>query len=128
LNEWYTKNLGINIDEKYGLGIIPWSDRKTDNGAATAWKSAEDTTQWFGPSKADFMINYTVDNMADIFERLKANKANILEGPGCHEKRPEAYENGKFLWVLDPDGNKVELWEPKKWDPKNKEDCAISSD
>ena len=60
------------------------------------------------------MINYRVDNMDEMLEQLRAGGVQIHQGP-------ESHENGKFAWVIDPDGNKVELWEPKIFDAKNKE-------
>ncbi len=59
------------------------------------------------------MINYRVDDLSGMIERLKEAGVKIWEGP-------ESYENGKFAWIMDPDGNKVELWEPMIWDEKNK--------
>ncbi len=60
------------------------------------------------------MINYRVDDMDGMLAQLTAGGVAIHQGP-------ERHENGRFTWVIDPDGNKVELWEPKNWDPKNKE-------
>jgi predicted enzyme related to lactoylglutathione lyase len=59
------------------------------------------------------MINYRVDNLDEMLEQLKANGVEIVKGP-------EPAENGKFAWIMDPDNNKVELWEPMEWDEKNK--------
>ena len=59
------------------------------------------------------MINYRVDNMEDLLAELKRNGVEILKGP-------ESEENGKFAWIMDPDGNKVELWEPMLSHPDNK--------
>jgi predicted enzyme related to lactoylglutathione lyase len=59
------------------------------------------------------MINYRVDNMTELLAQLQKNGVEILKGP-------ESHENGKFAWIVDPDGNKVELWEPMAWDEKNK--------
>ena len=59
------------------------------------------------------MINYRVDDMAGLIAKLQTSGVKILKGP-------ESYENGKFAWIMDPDGNKIELWEPKIWDGKNK--------
>ena len=59
------------------------------------------------------MINYRIDNMDEMIAQLKAGGISIHQGP-------EYAENGAFLWIIDPDGNKVELWEPKIWDDKNK--------
>ena len=59
------------------------------------------------------MINYRVDDLDGILARLRVAGTTIVQGP-------ESHENGRFAWVLDPDNNKVELWEPKLWDDKNK--------
>ncbi len=67
---------------------------------------------WFEPSLSSFMINYRIDDMEGMIAQLKNGGVEILKGP-------ESHENGKFVSLLDPDGNKVELWEPKNWDEKN---------
>ena len=59
------------------------------------------------------MINYRVDDLGEMLAQLRAGGIEVVQGP-------EAHENGRFAWVVDPDGNKVELWEPKAWDEKNK--------
>ena len=79
----------------------------------TAWHVAKPDTKWFAPSDAPFMINYRVDDLGELLANLRAAGVEVLKGP-------ESHENGKFAWIVDPDGNKVELWEPKLWDEKNK--------
>jgi predicted enzyme related to lactoylglutathione lyase len=59
------------------------------------------------------MINYRVDNLDELLDQLKQNGVEIISGP-------QSEENGKFAWIMDPDNNKVELWEPMMWDEKNK--------
>ena len=59
------------------------------------------------------MINYRVDNMDEMLAQLKRNGVEIVKGP-------DSEENGRFTWILDPDGNKVELWEPRAWDEGHK--------
>ena len=59
------------------------------------------------------MINYRVDNLDEMIAQLRAGGVEITSGP-------ESHENGKFAWIMDPEGNKVELWEPMLWDEKNK--------
>ena len=113
LGEWYSKNLGIKL-EPWGGAVLNWTDDKSDDKGLTVWNAADKDTKWFSPSSASFMINYRVDNMAEMLAQLTQNGVEILKGP-------ESHENGKFAWVLDPDGNKVELWEPMAWDDKNKE-------
>lgn len=107
LADWYEKNLGLQIDARIGVAIINWSDDKAKEHGVTAWRTFPKDTDNFEPSKSDFMINYRVDSIDKIHERLKANGVNILKGP-------ESYDYGKFLWIMDPEGNKVELWEPQK--------------
>lgn len=112
LAEWYQKNLGLSL-EPWGGAILRWKDDTAEDGGGTAWHVKENNPDEFAPSQSSFMINYRIDDMGKMVEQLKANGVPILKGP-------ESHENGKFLWVVDPDGNKVELWEPKIWDEKNK--------
>ena len=112
LAEWYSHNLGIKL-EPCGGAVLNWPvDTAVDRGL-TVWNVADKDTNWFNPSAASFMINYRIDNMAEMLTQLQRNGVEILKGP-------ESHENGKFAWIVDPDGNKVELWEPMAWDEKNK--------
>jgi predicted enzyme related to lactoylglutathione lyase len=77
------------------------------------WHIAEKESKWFSPSDSSFMINYRVDDLDEMVAQLRSRGVEILQGP-------ESHENGKFAWVMDPDGNKVELWEPMIWNDKNK--------
>lgn len=112
LSEWYQKNLGIEL-EAWGGAILKWPDDKADDGGLTVWNAADHDTKWFSPSDASFMINYRVDNMDEMLAQLSSNGVDVIQGP-------ESHENGKFAWIMDPDGNKVELWEPSAWDEKNR--------
>jgi predicted enzyme related to lactoylglutathione lyase len=112
LAEWYRQNLGVQF-EPWGGAILRWTDDTSEDRGLTVWHVAEKSTEWFSPSSASFMINYRIDNMSDMLAQLKRNGVEILKGP-------ESHENGKFAWVLDLDGNKVELWEPMPWDEQNK--------
>jgi predicted enzyme related to lactoylglutathione lyase len=112
LSEWYSKNLGIPL-ESWGGAILKWTDDKADDNGLTVWNAAAADTQWFSPSPSSFMINYRIDSMTEMVAQLKQNGVELLKGP-------ESAENGKFAWLLDPDGNKVELWEPMAWDDANK--------
>jgi predicted enzyme related to lactoylglutathione lyase len=104
LAEWYSRNLGLTF-EPWGGAILKWTDDRAGDGGLTVWHVAEKTTGWFSPSASSFMINYRIDDMAEMLAQLTRNGVEILKGP-------ESDDNGKFAWVLDPDGNKVELWEP----------------
>ena len=112
LAAWYQKHLGLAL-ESFGGAILRWPDDHADDKGVTVWHVAERESQWFSPSDSSFMINYRVDNLDEMIAQLKAGGVEVLQGP-------ESHENGKFAWILDPDGNKVELWEPKVWDEKNK--------
>jgi predicted enzyme related to lactoylglutathione lyase len=107
LAEWYRQNLGLQL-ESWGGAILKWTDDKSDDQGVTVWNAAEKDTQWFSPSASSFMINYRIDSMSEMLAQLQQNGVEILKGP-------ESHENGKFAWLLDPDGNKVELWEPMAW-------------
>ena len=112
LAAWYEKHLGMRL-EPWGGAILRWPDDKADDRGLTVWHVAEKDTQWFGPSRSSFMVNYRVDDLDELLARLRDGGVEIVGGP-------ESHENGKFAWIMDPDGNKVELWEPKTWDEKNK--------
>ena len=109
---WYEKNLGLTL-ESWGGSILKWPEDTAEDGGLTVWSSADSDTKWFSPSESSFMINYRVDNMDEMLDQLKQNGVEIQKGP-------DTEENGKFAWIMDPDGNKVELWEPMAWDEKNK--------
>lgn len=112
LAEWYSNNLGITL-EPWGGAVLNWPVDTADDRGLTVWNVADKDTKWFNPSAASFMINYRIDNMAEMLAQLQRNGVEILKGP-------ESHENGRFAWIVDPDGNKVELWEPMAWDEKNK--------
>jgi predicted enzyme related to lactoylglutathione lyase len=112
LAAWYQQHLGMPL-ESWGGAILRWPDDHGTDQGLTVWSVAKRDTKWFAPSDAPFMINYRVDNLDELLASLKAAGVEILQGP-------ESAENGKFAWIVDPDGNKVELWEPMAWDEKNK--------
>jgi predicted enzyme related to lactoylglutathione lyase len=113
LAAWYQKHLGL-VLEDWGGAILKWPDDKAEDQGLTVWTVAAKDTKWFSPSNSSFMINYRVDNLVEMLAQLRAGGVEIVKGP-------ESHENGKFAWIMDPDGNKVELWEPMAWDDKNKE-------
>lgn len=112
LAAWYQKHLGFSLED-FGGAIFRWPDDKANDQGLTVWCLAGKDSQWFSPSESSFMINYRVDNLDELLTDLKAAGVAIVGGP-------ESHENGKFAWIMDPDGNKVELWEPMLWDEKNK--------
>ena len=104
-NEWYIKHLGIDVSA-YGANF-EW--REKDNKekiGSTAWNAFKQDTKYFEPSKKEFMINYRVENMEWLVEELKKEGVTICDSI-------ETYDYGKFVHIMDNDGNKVQLWEPK---------------
>ncbi len=99
LGEWYLKHLGIDVQE-WGGAAFRW-----EGGGTTVWSPFKADSTYFAPSTAPFMINYRVDDLHAVLAVLRA------EGVQVDDKVDES-EYGKFGWVIDPDGNKLELWQP----------------
>jgi predicted enzyme related to lactoylglutathione lyase len=112
LAAWYQKLLGMSLED-FGGAILRWPDDKAEDQGLTVWSVAGKDSKWFSPSSSSFMINYRVDNLDELLAQLRAEGVEVIQGP-------ESHENGKFAWIMDPDENKVELWEPMAWDEKNK--------
>jgi len=112
LAAWYHTHLGMPL-EVWGGAILRWPDDRAEDQGVTVWSLAAKDSQWFSPSESAFMINYRVDNLDELLAQLQTAGVAIVAGP-------ESHENGKFAWIMDPDGNKVELWQPMAWDEKNK--------
>ena len=106
IKEWYGKHLGLPVDD-YGASF-KWidPDNKEAAPAQTAWSPFKDDTTYFAPSKKEFMFNYRVENLVELLKVLKEEGVEIVG-------EMQEYPYGKFGWIMDPDGNKVELWEPK---------------
>lgn len=112
LARWYQEHLGLRLED-FGGAVLRWPEDKGEDQGVTVWHLADRDSQWFSPSDSSFMINYRVDDLDELLEQLRAGNVAIIGGP-------ESHENGKFAWVMDPDGNKVELWEPMARDGSNK--------
>ena len=112
LAEWYEQNLGIQL-EPWGGAILKWTDDTSNDGGLTVWNAADKDTKWFSPSTSSFMINYRVDNLDEMLAQLRENGVTILKGP-------DDDVNGRFAWIMDPDENKIELWQPMIANDKNK--------
>uniref|UniRef100_UPI0040475F32 VOC family protein n=1 Tax=Flavobacterium sp. TaxID=239 RepID=UPI0040475F32 len=102
LKEWYKKHLGLNTDD-YGCTFW-WNDKK-GNDCSTQWSLFKNDTNYFEPSKKEFMQNFRVHDLEGLL------KKNIAEGVTIIGEM-QTYEYGKFAWILDLEGNKIELWEP----------------
>ena len=103
INDWYKKNLGLQTGT-YGISF-EWKEKETDKVATTQWAPFKVDTSYFEPSEKEFMINYRVENLDLLLEELKKENVKILD-------EIQTYDYGKFLHILDPEGNKIELWEP----------------
>ena len=104
MKEWYSKHLGLQTDS-YGTSF-EWrqADDPTKKGY-TAWSPFKENTKYMKPSKKDFMINYRVENLEWLIEELKKEGVKVVD-------EIESFEYGKFVHILDPENNKIELWEP----------------
>ena len=107
LHAWYKKHLGIDVQE-WGGAMFTWTDDegKPTNGT-TVWSVGAAGSSQYAPSTAAFMINYRVADLAALLKALREEGCNVLE-------KTDDSEFGKFGWVMDPEGNKVELWQPPK--------------
>lgn len=104
LTEWYAKNLGLPVNP-YGAMFEWFEGFDSTKKARTQWTLFKETTKYFDPSSKDFMINYRVDNLETLVKELKENGVTVVDNI-------ETYDFGKFVHILDPEGNKIELWEP----------------
>lgn len=102
--EWYSKHLGFKTDE-YGTSFMWNKVGEPDKNCYTLWAPFKDSTEYFNPSKRDFMINFRVENLEELAKELKKEGVKFLD-------EIETFEYGKFVHILDPDGVKIELWEP----------------
>lgn len=105
LRGWYQKHLGIDV-QAWGGTAFSWTDAAgTPAGGTTVWSIAPSGAESFAPGKATFMVNYRVDDLAALLRALREEGCNVLE-------KSDDSEFGKFGWVIDPEGNKIELWQP----------------
>ncbi|MEX0733595.1 MAG: hypothetical protein WD944_12330 [Steroidobacteraceae bacterium] len=105
LRAWYQKHLDIDVQE-WGGSAFKWTDSEGKPFAGTTiWNIGDATGDYYAPSKASFMVNYRVADLHGLVKTLKSEGCNVLE-------KIDESEYGKFAWVMDPEGKKVELWEP----------------
>jgi predicted enzyme related to lactoylglutathione lyase len=103
MQAWYKKHLGLDVLE-WGGAVFRWADDSgKPTGGTTIWSVG--TGEYFAPGKPEFMINYRVDDVRALLKVLREEGCNVLD-------KFDESEFGKFGWVMDPEGNKVELWEP----------------
>jgi predicted enzyme related to lactoylglutathione lyase len=104
VTEWYKKHLGLDTNP-YGATFEWYESPDSTKKAQTQWTPFAETTKYFEPSTKDFMINYRVENLEALVEELKKEGVTILD-------KIESFDYGKFVHILDAEGNKVQLWEP----------------
>ena len=102
--EWYGKNLGLAID-KYGSSFEFRNAHRPDEINYLQWSPFKEDTDYFDPSDKEFMINYRVQNIEGLVEQLKENGVTVVD-------EIASYDYGKFVHIMDLEGNKIELWEP----------------
>ena len=103
---WYKTHLGIDVQD-WGGAAFDWVDAEGNpTKGTTAWQIGPDDGKHFAPSKSTFMVNYRVEDLDALLEALRAEGCEVLE------KTTSDADYGKFGWVMDPEGNKVELWQP----------------
>ena len=104
LAAWYRDVLGLSV-ESWGGAVLAYD--APGHPPVLAWNAFPESTDYMAPSGRDFMINFAVDDLDAVVARLGAKGVAVI-------KRDDADPNGRFAWILDPDGTKIELWEPKK--------------
>ena len=103
LGAWYRDHLGLDVTD-WGGAIFNWGGLGSEKGI-TIWSAFKSDTTYLEPGTASFMVNFRVADLHALLAALRAEGCNV-------EDRTEESEQGKFGWVIDPEGNKVELWEP----------------
>lgn len=104
INEWYKTHLGFETSP-YGTNFEWREIEDSTKKGTTVWNPFKEDTKYFDPSTKDFMINYRVENLEALVDDLKKANVNIVDSI-------ETYDYGKFVHILDLEGNKIELWEP----------------
>lgn len=102
--DWYSKNLGFNTDE-WGSTFGSRNIDKPDEITYLQWSPFKKGSEYFAPSKKEFMINYRVQHLEELLKKLQENGVTILD-------EIQTFDYGKFVHIIDPEGNKIELWEP----------------
>lgn len=103
--DWYAKNLGMEVND-WGSTFESRNIANPEEINSLQWSPFKNGSEYFEPSKKEFMINYRVQHIEKLVEQLKANNVTVLD-------EIATYDYGKFVHIMDADGNKIELWEPK---------------
>ena len=102
--EWYSKNLGL-ATTQYGSSFEFRNANRPEEINYLQWSPFQEDTKYFDPSHKQFMINYRVQHIEELVKNLKANGVKIVD-------EIEEFDYGKLVHIMDPEGNKIELWEP----------------
>ena len=102
LYAWYARWLGVDVSAQPGVLFLPGA---MPEGGGTVWSIFPETTDYFAPSKRPFMFNLVVDDLEGALRQVREGGAEVVD-------TIERFDYGSFGWFLDPDGNKVELWQP----------------
>jgi predicted enzyme related to lactoylglutathione lyase len=105
LHAWYKRHLGIDVQAWGGASFDSVDDEGKPVAQTTAWLVVPEDSSQFAPSNASFMVNYRVEDLHALVAVLREEGCNVLD-------KVDDSEYGKFAWVIDPEGNKVELWQP----------------
>lgn len=105
LARWYADHLGVPVDPAWGGAVMRWREDDARGDAFTVWNPFPASTAYFAPSHASFMVNFRVDDLDAMLAQLRAAGADV-------DDKVEDSEFGRFGWVMDPEGNRVELWQP----------------
>lgn len=105
MKEWYAQNLGLEVNEWGGVSFESRNIDKPEEVHSLQWNPFKKGDEYFSPSKKEFMINYRVQNIEGLVNKLKENGVTILDDIAT-------YDFGKFIHIMDKEGNKIELWEP----------------
>jgi len=104
IKQWYARHLGIESDQ-YGGKFVWRAAEDGENLRLTAWSPFPETTDYYQPGSKEYMFNYRVENLKALLEVLRSEGVQIIG-------EMQVFEYGKFAWIMDPEGAKIELWEP----------------
>lgn len=101
---WYEKHLGIS--REHGTASFKWREAENPGKEGlTVWAFFPETTKYFAPSSSPYMMNFRVENLEELLKALRAEGVQV-------DEKMDVHEYGKFGWIMDPEGNRIELWEP----------------
>lgn len=104
LGEWYRRHLGLDVEEWGGV-VFRWADDNASGAGTTIWSPFGQDSSYFAPSTAPFMVNFRVEDLHALLAALRAEGCSV-------DDKVEESEYGKFGWVMDPEGHRIELWQP----------------